>query len=129
MDVDSPEASQALVPRRLNMNDKGTKVYDVPLLPYWLGFSTLNALGKSREAPKEPSFSLDNPIAKDMNPSEASECVTTISSYPYVVQKNGQTFDWMDHQGTIPTLRKFPMRWKLVSLTMPLTIKLPYVSK
>ena len=87
VDADTSEDSQALVPRRLNMDGNTTKEYDVPPLPYWLGFSTLNALGKSREAPKELSFSLDNPIAKDMKPSEASKCMGAISSYPYVVQK------------------------------------------
>ena len=90
MDMDTIEDSQALIPRCLNMNESklsSTEAYDVPLLPYWLSFATLNALGKSREAPKEPVFVLNEGTAKNMIPSEASECVSAISSYPYAIQK------------------------------------------
>ena len=60
MDMDTTEDSQALIPRRLNMNEgelNSTKVYDVPLLPYWLGFATLNALGKVVKPLKNQSLS------------------------------------------------------------------------
>ena len=88
--VDSDDDVQALVPKKLNMNIGDTSqmnVFDVPILPYWLGFATLNALGQSRESPKEAPFVASEWIAKGMKVYEAAECENAKSSFPYVVQK------------------------------------------
>ena len=74
-----------------------TKVYDVPLLPYWLGFATLNALEKIREALKKPVFVLNEGIANNMMPSEAFECVSALFPHiPMLSKTCGLTSVWME---------------------------------
>ena len=88
--ADSDDDVQVLVPKKLNMNMDETNqmnVFDVPILPYWLGFATLNALGQSRESPKEAPFVASEWIAKGMKVDEAAECENAKSSFSYVVQK------------------------------------------
>ena len=67
------------VPRTLDIGE-GTSnpIYD-ELLPYWLGFPTLNALGKMRNGPREGIFDGNTWVSKGMSEKEALYCNLVLS--------------------------------------------------
>ena len=76
--------SDTIVPRILDIGEgTSSPIYD-ELLPYWLGFPTLNALDKMRNDPREGIFDENAWISRGMSEKEALECCIAISSYSFV---------------------------------------------